>query len=269
VTELRDKLWLWGQDPGTHHSVNGANAYNLPGENTMTPVEGAEFFGLSNCCRIVMGDKPLPPFDRHSEELSAMNQVVWSILGDCGSNRNNNGGDDLDEVLRQANKYSNITGAVLDDFFDGTTGEARIPLNNLKEIKVKLQVDAPHPLDLWLVYYEIHLGRPHQPYFDLCDVITFWTWNGRNLCDLESNFEKIMQLTPGKRRLAGCYMWNYGEQKPMTIEQMKHQCSIYYDWLQKGYIEGIIICSNCITDIGLDTVEWTKNWINEIGQKEI
>ncbi len=263
MTNFRDKLWLWGQDAGSHHAADD-NVWNIPGVNRMGPAAGAEYLGIKNCCRVVMNGQPEPPFDKESEALTAMDKVVWSILGDCGSNRNNNGGDDLDEVLRQANKYPNITGAVLDDFFSGKNGAARISIDRLKEIKLKLCSEAPRPLDLWLVYYEVQMDKDYQEYLDLCDVITFWTWNGKNLYDLESNFEKIIELTPGKRRLAGCYMWNYGEQKPMTIEQMEHQCSIYYDWLKKGYIEGIIIRSNCIADLGLDTVKWTREWINKL-----
>ena len=29
----------------------------------------------------------------------------------------------------------------------------------------------------------------------------------------------VIAMTPGKRHLAGCYMWNYGESKPLTPEQ--------------------------------------------------
>jgi hypothetical protein len=267
MARLKDKLWLWGQDAGSHHAA-GNNQWNIPGENKMNPADGAEFFGIKNCCRVVMSGSPEPPFDEESRELQAMDQVVWSILGDCDSRRNDAGGEDLAEVLRQAGMYPNITGAVLDDFF-GSTGEGRISIERLKEIKYELKHSVSRPLDLWLVYYEVHLGRPHQEYLDLCDVITFWTWNGRNLYELDANFEKVMKMTPGKKRLAGCYMWNYGEQKPMTIEQMDYQCSKYYQWLKQGCIDGIILCSNCIADVGLDTVEWTKDWIECVGMDEV
>ena len=268
MTKLRDKFWLWGQDPGSHHASEN-NVWNLPGVNQMGPVEGAEYLGIPNCCRVVMNGKPVPPFDADSEALKGMNELIWSIIGDSGSKRNDNDGDDLDEVLRQARKYPNITGVVLDDFFAGKNGEARLSVNRLKEIKLKLNSEVPSPLSLWLVYYDLYLDRDYQEYIDLCDVITFWTWQGCELKSLDKNFDKFKNMTPQKRRLAGCYMWNYGESKALSVEDMKLQCEKYYQWLKKGDIDGIIFCSNCIADLGLDTVAWTRNWINEVGCQEI
>jgi len=113
MTKLKDKFWLWGQSPNAHHET-GDNYYNLPGLNIMTPLEGAMYLGVNNCCRVVIHNQPHPPFDQHSMALASMKQVVWSVLGASGSN---NDGVDLKEVLRQAEIFPNITGGVLDDFF--------------------------------------------------------------------------------------------------------------------------------------------------------
>jgi hypothetical protein len=58
-------------------------------------------------------------------------------------------------------------------------------------------------------------------------------------------------------------MWNYGEACPLTIEQMQEQCDAYLEYIQKGYLDGIIVCSNCIADLNIEAVEWMRNWINE------
>jgi hypothetical protein len=89
------------------------------------------------------------------------------------------------------------------------------------------------------------------------------------LPSLDQNIRKVLDKTPDKRHLVGCYMWNYGERKPLRAETMKFQCEKYYDWMKKGWIEGIIFCSNCICDIGLEAVDWTKKWIARIGEEEI
>ena len=112
---FRDGLWLWGQDAGAHHKPE--YGWNIPGENRMGPVEAAAYLDISNCFRVVMGGSPEPPFDAESEKLAGFDQVVWSVLGDKSSVRNDGGADDLAEVLRQAEKYPNVTGGVLDDFF--------------------------------------------------------------------------------------------------------------------------------------------------------
>ena len=234
----------------------------------MTPAEGAKFFGIKNCCRVVMGNNPLPPFDRYSEDLQDMDQVVWSIVGDCDSKRNDNNGGDLDEVIRQAEKFPNVTGGVLDDFFK-PDGSGRYTLQDITDTRDRLRRFPKRKLDLWMVWYEIQLDFDVEDYLDLCDVITFWTWKGCELSNLDGNISKFIEKTPGKRHLVGCYMWNYGESKPLSLEQMRFQLDRYYHWLQKGYIDGIVFCSNCIADIGLEAVELTRNWTKEVGDTEI
>ncbi len=273
MTKLKDNLWLWGQDAGSHHACRAnKNYWKLPGENKMGPVEGAKYLGINNMCRVVMGNKPEKPFDSESKKLIGMDQVVWSAVGDKSSLRNENDESDLEEVLRQAEKFTNITGAILDDFFvdpqhnDGKV--ARHSLENIRKIRDSLQNFPQRSLDLWVVWYQGQYDMNVDEYLKLFDVITCWFMDG-NLEMLDESIEKIIQKTPGKRRLAGCYMWNYGQGKAFSIDEMKFQCDKYYSWILKGYIEGIIFCSNCCADLGLEAVEWTREWIKETGNKEI
>jgi hypothetical protein len=73
-------------------------------------------------------------------------------------------------------------------------------------------------LDMWVVCYEDKLDSIENigDYLNAFDVITFWTWCGSALYDAERNFDRIRELAPTKRIMAGCYMWNYGESKPLT-----------------------------------------------------
>ena len=87
---LRDNLWIWGHDAGCHHSGAGLQ-WKIPGTNKMGPVEGAEYLGIPNCCRVVFEGRPKPPFDAESEKLRSFNKVVWSVIGDTSSSRNNDG----------------------------------------------------------------------------------------------------------------------------------------------------------------------------------
>jgi hypothetical protein len=50
---------------------------------------------------------------------------------------------------------------------------------------------------------------------------------------------------------------------------LRHQCDLGLRWLQEGRIEGMIFLASCICDIGLEAVEWTRNWIGEIGDSPI
>ena len=109
-----------------------------------------------------------------------------------------------------------------------------------------------------------------KDYLDLVDIVTFWTWERKNLGRLDENIENCIRKTPGKRHFAGCYLWNYGERKPLAIEQMKFQLERYLHWIKQGSIEGIIFCSNAtVPDVGLDTAEYTRKWILDSGNEKM
>ena len=86
MTKLRDRFWIWGQDPGCHHlNPSGVNGYKLPGENLMDSREGCDFLGISRCCRVTMWTGPFPPFDDEAEKIKNLDEVVWSAIGAGGS----------------------------------------------------------------------------------------------------------------------------------------------------------------------------------------
>lgn len=252
-------LWLWGQDAGSHHAVSD-NAWNLPGENKMEPMEGAEYLHIPNMCRIAMSGLPKPPFDKEAEKFSSCGEVVWSIMGDSESKRFNAGDTDVDAVLDIAKKYPNITGGAMDDFFSGTRMSVFTPevLHGLAE---KL-----HTLDLklWTVVYIHDLEKDISAHLAECDVISLWHWCAEELQDIRGNFEKLKGLLPVDKKIyAGCYFWDYGNSKPLSMDDMRLQLEQYEALYDEGIISGVIFCSNCIADIGLDTVEYTKKWIEE------
>ncbi|OQA82391.1 MAG: hypothetical protein BWY31_03208 [Lentisphaerae bacterium ADurb.Bin242] len=269
--KFKDRLWIWGQNAGSHHRVPG---FRLPGVNRMESREGCEYLGIPNCCRVVLPAGPEPPFDRESEKLASLRSVVWSAVGACGVSRNDRDGSDLDEVLRQAELFPNVSGAVLDDFFASSETLAsggplvRHSLESLKTMRDRLHSFPKRKLDLWLVWYDYQLDYPVEDYVDCCDVITHWTWNASELPRLEKNLAKARELAPGKRCFAGVYMWDYGAGKPMTVEEMRHQCGICCDWIRAGKLDGMIFCSNCIADLGLEAVEWAKKWIHEKAEED-
>lgn len=261
--KLADYLWIWGQDAGTHHAV-GNNAWMLPGENRMGPVEGAEYLGIPNMCRIAMSNKPEPPFDDEMDKLSGMKKVAWSIIGDEGSKRNYDGCTDIDEVLKLAEKYDNLVGGVMDDFFCEKRRDTYTP-EVLRGLADRLHEAN---LDLWSVIYEHQLDLPVEAQIEECDIVSFWTWKAENLRNLEENLAKLEGKVTDKQTLyAGCYFWDYGGKAPLSMELMEYQLEVYKKWLKEGRIQGIIFCSNCIADIGLETVEYTRKWIED--NKEI
>lgn len=262
--KFADRMWLWGQNPGSHHLIP---TFKLSGHNRMDAITGCRHFNIPNCLRVVMPSGPEPPFDRETEKLSSLRQVVWSVVGSHGVSRNDDNNSDLEEVLRQAEKFPNVTGAVLDDFFRspqdaaGGASPARHTLENLEKICSVLHNFPGRRLDLWLVWYDFQLVMDVTAYLKLCDIITFWTWQARELAMLENNFQKFLRLTPGKRRFCGIYLWDYGDGKPINSEMLRHQCEFCYHRMRDGELEGMIICSNCVADIGLESVKIVEDFL--------
>ena len=107
--------------------------------------------------------------------------------------------------------------------------------------------------------------RPLRPTPD-----TFWTWLGRDLTNLEENFDKFDRIVPPNcGKVLGCYMWDYGGKQPMPMETMKHQCETGLRWLHEGRIEGMIFLASAICDLDIDTVEWTRRWAAEVGDETL
>lgn len=260
---LRENFWIWGHDAGCHHTPQCA-AWKIPGKNTADAVEGAEYLGIPNCCRVVFNGKPAPPFDAESQKLTSFRQVVWSALGDASSTRNDAGADDLEEVIDQSRKYHNITGAILDDLFRPAQQDARVTPERMQTMADRLHRAN---LKLWIVYYASLLSVDYSRWLNIPDVITFWSWTSEDLENAEQNLNKIIAMTPGKQHYAGCYLYNYGDFRPLTDEEMYFQLELYKRlWLERE-IDGIIVCSNTLVGTGLKAPEILRSWLKTNGEQ--
>ena len=120
-----------------------------------------------------------------------------------------------------------------------------------------------------MVFYDHQLHLPVGRHLELCDKIAFWTWEAENLSKLEENFALAEAVAPSCPKVLGCYMWDYGIKRPMPLELMKHQCDLGLQWLKEGRIEGMIFLASCICDLDLETVEWTRQWIADVGSQPL
>jgi hypothetical protein len=266
---VRDTLWLWGHPAGSHHGEE-ARHYNVPGASRITPVEAAHYMGIPNLLMVTYpGFGPEPPYDQLALSMRSLDQVVWSVVGAAGETN----ASARDEVLKLARRTPNITGIMMDDFFHDPGAEdegkrAALSLSDLRAIRDQLVLDD-RTLDLWVVLYDYQLGKPVDDYLGLCDVVTFWTWQSQHLPRLEENFQRFEQTAAAQTRLLGCYLWDYGNEGPMPVDLMQKQCEFGLEMLKAGRISGMIMLASCICDLELETVEWTRRWIAEVGEMEL
>ncbi|MCL5005299.1 MAG: hypothetical protein M1404_02095 [Acidobacteria bacterium] len=267
---VRDKFWIWGHVAGSHNGQFG-----IPGNSRMTPAEGAFYLGVPNIIFVAYGDpkepcKMLPEpaqYDEYATSFLPLKRVVWSMVG-AGGHVNRHGVEALQEL---AGKYPNIVGTQMDDFFRDTLDGKRIGVltpGELSYLQKHLDVGG-RKLDIWVTLYQHDLKHDLSQYLDHVDVVTYWTWHAKNIEGLEAGFAQAEKAAPNARKVLGCYMWDYGDHRPMPIAMMEKQCTLGLEWLHQGRIDGMIFLASCICDLGLETVEWTRNWIREVGDTKL
>ena len=95
------------------------------------------------------------------------------------------------------------------------------------------------------------------------DQLCMWTWRPGDLKHLEANFAALEKLAPGKELFLGCYMYDFHECKALPVALMQRQVELGYQWLKARRIAGMIFLATPNVDVGLDAVEWTRQWVRK------
>ncbi len=140
---------------------------------------------------------------------------------------------------------------------------ASLSVQQLQNIRKQLDVGGRR-LDLGVTLYTHQLTPKILPHLEQCDVVSLWTWRARDLKDLEASFATLKAMAPNRRILLGCYMWDFGDLKPMPIDLMRKQCELGLQWLRQGRIEGLIFLATNICDLNIESVEWSRRWIAQV-----
>jgi len=260
MTCIRDQLWLWAHEAGSHDT-----GWNLPGPSRITPVEAAWYMGIPNLIMVRYGRTTAVPAVRDTVPFRALRRVVWSVVGAGGSTAET----ERRQVLALADHLPNLSGVMMDDFFRTRSTDPALSALTPDELRqLRAQIAAgPRPLDLWVVLYDYQLDLPIREHLSLCDVVSFWTWKAQDQDGLEANFARAEALAPQARKVLGCYLWDYGARQPMPVAAMARQLEIGRRWLRQGRIAGMIFLASCICDLDLETVEWTRDWIARNGSE--
>jgi len=258
---VRDRLWIFTCAANSDYPHIGRRS-------VMTPAEGAFFLGVPNIIVVQSSESEAPygrlepPFAQYAVALGPLKRVVWSVVGSGGFYSPK----ETKEVLDLARSTPNFAGIMLDDFFTGQKEgkRARLTVEELAEIRRQLKQIGKN-LSVFVTLYVTHLDLPIRDYLDLVDVVTLWTGNPAELANLEANLKKAEALAPKAKKMLGCYVVDYGRKQGIPVASMKLQCETGLRWLRERRIDGVIFLGNTTMDLGFESVPWTREWIEKVG----
>lgn len=259
---VRDRLWLFA-------SPTGSTAPHTGRRTVMSPAEGAFYLGVPNIymnqanagAEAKLGRFEFP-FEQYAVALRPFKRVLWGLVGSGGFTTP----EERKEGLELIRKTPNFVGAHLDDFFTSkATGKrAVLTLEELREIRQTLGA-AGRPLAIYSTYYTTLLKLPLDDYLKLLDGVTFWTWRPEELVHLASNLAKVKEVAPHLKVILGCYLVDFTRKTSIPIAAMQRQCELGLEYLRQKRLEGMMFLGNGVMDLGFESVEWTRQWIQKVG----
>ena len=262
---VRDRLWIFS-------CATNSDFPHIGRRSVVSPAEGAYFLGVPNILMVQSHPKEAvygrlePPLEQYAVALRPLKSVVWSVVGSGGFHKT----EETAEVLAMANRVPNFRGLMLDDFFTGKAEgqRAQWSVAELADVRQKL-AQTGKKLDIFVTFYVKHFDLPLADYLDQIDVLTFWNMDTAAIGNLDDNFQKLERLYPKKRKMLGCYLVDYRKKQGTPVDLMKLQCEAGLRWLREGRIEGLIFLGNTVLDLGYESAEWTRQWIQQVGDVKL
>ena len=247
---IRDSLWLWGT------KVNAlAEAYGFP-QSTLTIGRGVQALGVDQAMMCGM----LPPTEEEYRPVSHCRSILWEMSFDEGFGFQR----PLRPIVDLYRAHPNVAGVLLDDFSTTEINKGAQP-----DLLADMRRAMPEGMQLWLVIYSMSLDIPNlADYLAYADGISFWVWQARELPQLAQSVAKCHELSGRKPMIAGLYFYDFGDNRPLTVDEMEAQVHSGVDLLRSGECEGLCFLSSSVMDIGLDAVDWTREWIGAHGGDE-
>ncbi len=247
---IRDTLWLWGT------RVNALQQYGFR-PSRMTIGEGLRMLNIDQA--MMCGN--LPPTESEYRPVSDCLRLLWEMSFDEGFAFQR----PLAPIVDLHQAHPNMVGVLLDDFSTTEISKGARP-----ELLADLRQAMPDSLRLWVVIYSMSLEIPDlSEYLQHADGISFWVWQARDLSQLEESVARCNELSGHKEMILGLYFYDFGNNEPMTIEQMEAQITTGVRLLHAGECNGLCFLSSSVMDIGLKTVERTRQWIEQHGSEPI
>jgi len=261
---LRDRFWLWGHPEGCYN-----NAWGNDKASRMTPMEGALYLGVRNVFMVPVGINVNRR--QYNKSFSTLKGVGWEIY-DAGKDPSI-----IEPLIEEARAFPNIICGVFDDFIRDGWGEShsQIPVENLHRVNRRLHNNGVRSLDMWMVLYTHQFGldaaadAKFQPYIDPFDGIIMWTWKESDVPLINEKFEIFKKMTAGKRRMLGCYLYNFGENRQATGAAVRWQLDRYREMIRAGEAEGVVLHTNTMADLDYEAYDVAVAWMRAHGDETV
>lgn len=246
MQNLKDKLWLWG-----HPANSLKNEFGLTQDSFVTPAEGAAYLGANNIFYVPMCRK----VDRAecTREMQHAAQIGWSIEKE----------QDIYDLIQMKEEFSNITIAIFDDFFNpenNATGWTNYSIEKLIALREQLHQAG---IEMWVVLYTRLLEMDIAEYLRVFDGISYWYWHETDEADFVSKMQWLFDNAPAQKKLVGCYLYDFGNSRPIQPETVRYQLDRNFSYLQEGKIEGMILHTNAVGGMGFVAYEEAKHWVDQ------
>lgn len=272
MTSVADTMWLWGHPAGT-----ASRNSSLLRTSALGPVEGAQHFGVRNLFLVPWRERM--PLEQTATAADALREVGWSVeYGRVGSEQRLE--DELDALVALSARHSNMSRVVLDDFFEANGRESPGPPRldprfsdlspeRLASTQERLRTAGLRPLSVWMVIYTYQLHPNIKPYLDAVDGVMLWFWHQRDLEDYDQRLEAWIGLTEGKRRMLGCYLFDFGANRPADPDLALWQLDRQLELTREGTVEGTCLHTNAVADVGLRAPDAAKRWMADHGPRSL
>ncbi len=260
---LRDKFWLWGHPEGRYNNEFGHNAVSR-----MTPMEACLYLGVRNTFMVPVGVDVNRR--QYNKSFTTLNNVGWETY-EAAKNPSI-----LEAYIKEAGDFPNIDRVVFDDFH-GNAGVSytTLSVDNLWKSRELLHNNDVRPLDMWMVFYTREFGlneendKDFMRYIEPFDGIIMWTWEEKDVPLIPEKFEIFKKMTPNQRKMFGCYLYNFGENKQATADAVTWQLDWYREKLLAGEAEGVVLHTNTMADLDYEAYDAAIAWMQKHGDEII
>ena len=254
MATLKSKAWIWG------HPTNSLSGdAGVPDGNRTGPVEGMHQLNAENVFWIHYGRVKETRRESAMQMEANCQKFGWRLTP----------GRNVDLVLSEAQEFSHLKVAAYDDFFCDEWKENNYtvhPPHAVREDRRRLNEAG---VELWCVHYERHIDRDITEYLDAFDGFTFWFWNQREPEEYEAALKKFIERTPGKRRMLGVYLYDFGRKGAANPDLVERELNRVKELLADQTIEGFILHTNAVADLGYEAYDRAVAWMAAHGNDEI